>query len=147
MGEFGDVRLEPGDMAATGRAARRACCWVLGREEVAVPGVVAGRETGHQQPPAAAVGQPGRTGSRIGAVAAGADQQAGWQVTEWASGGLSRWFLVLKSFNSNILFGGWWPARAPVVGALRRAQEWGNPPMRGLSRALVCFRSVMKKLG
>lgn len=143
MGEFGDVRFEPGFVGATGRAASRAHSWVLGFEAVAVPYLVAGRETGHWQPPAAAPGQPGRAGSRIGTAAAGADQQAGWPVATRALGNLSYRVLFLIP-STAVFFGEWWPARASVVGALRRAPEPGNPPVRGLRQALVGFRTVMK---
>lgn len=102
VGEFGDVRFEPGFVVATGRAASRAHSWVLGFEAVAVPYLVAGRETGHWQPPGAASGQPGRAGSRIGAAAAGADQQADWPVATRALGNLS--YRVLFLFPLSAIF-------------------------------------------
>lgn len=137
LGEPGDVRLEPGDMAATGRAASRAHSWVLGLEEVAVPRLVAGGEAGHRQPPAAAPGQPGRAGSGVGVAVAGADQPVGWSAAEWALGGLSRWFLVLDSFNSNafrrVVAGtcasGWRSSSCPGMG--KPTSAWLRPCVGG----------------
>lgn len=122
-------------MAAAGGAAGRACRRQLGFEAVAISYLVAGREAGDRPPKAANTGQPGRTRSGSGAVVAGADQQAGWQVARRALGSLSRWRPVLDSFNGNAVFGGWWPVHAPAGGALRRARKWGNPPVRGLRQS------------